>query len=58
MYSLFLASSPKVEGISSQYFIKSAAVASSPESYNEDIARRLWQVSMELTGPGGENGIS
>lgn len=48
--SIFLASSPEVEGVTGKYFIKKAAVASSPESYDEEIARRLWDTSAKLTG--------
>lgn len=48
--SLYLACSPEVEGVSGKYFDKRKAVRSSPASYDEDIARRLWEVSAELTG--------
>jgi NAD(P)-dependent dehydrogenase (short-subunit alcohol dehydrogenase family) len=47
--SIYLASSPEVEQITGKYFIKKSAVASSPESYNEEIAKRLWEVSAKLT---------
>jgi hypothetical protein len=47
---IFLATSPAVEAVTGKYFIKKTAVASSPESYNEDIARRLWSASEELAG--------
>ena len=46
--SIYLASSPEVEAITGKYFIKKRAVASSPESYDEPLARRLWEVSGEL----------
>lgn len=48
--SIFLAASPDVEGITGKYFIKKGEVASSPESYNQEIARRLWDQSLKLTG--------
>jgi len=48
--SIYLASSPEVEGVSGKYFIKKVPVASSTESYNLEIAKRLWDVSLELTG--------
>lgn len=48
--SIYLASSPDVEGVTGKYFIKKAAVASSPESYDLETARRLWEVSAGLTG--------
>jgi retinol dehydrogenase 14 len=47
--SVYLASSPEVEGVSSRYFVKKAETRSSDESYDERIARRLWEVSAELT---------
>lgn len=50
--SIYLASAPEVEGVTGKYFIKKRAVASSPESYDVAIARRLWDVSAHLTGLG------
>ncbi|HJQ71385.1 MAG TPA: SDR family oxidoreductase [Blastocatellia bacterium] len=47
--SIYLASSPEVEGITGKYFDDRRAVRSSPESYDEAIAGRLWQVSERLT---------
>ncbi len=47
---IYLASSPEVESISGKYFVKRRNVVSSEESYNEAIAKKLWQVSAELTG--------
>ena len=48
--SVFLASAPEVEGVSGKYFARRKARRSSPASYDEQAARRLWQVSAELTG--------
>jgi NAD(P)-dependent dehydrogenase (short-subunit alcohol dehydrogenase family) len=48
--SVYLSTSPAVERVSGKYFIKKAPVASSPESSDKDIARRLWKVSEDLTG--------
>jgi NAD(P)-dependent dehydrogenase (short-subunit alcohol dehydrogenase family) len=48
--SIYLAASAEVEGISGKYFVKQKAVESSKDSYDENLARRLWQVSAELTG--------
>jgi NAD(P)-dependent dehydrogenase (short-subunit alcohol dehydrogenase family) len=48
--SIYLASSPDVDGVTGKYFIKKRAVASSPESYDVAIAQRLWEVSSQLTG--------
>ena len=47
--SVYLASSPEVEGVSGKYLIKKAETRSSDESYDEGLARRLWEVSAELT---------
>jgi len=48
--SIYLASSPEVEGVTGKYFVRERAVPSSPESYDEQNSRRLWDVSLELTG--------
>ena len=48
--SIYLASSPEVEGITGQYFVKQKAVQSSQASYDKSTASRLWRVSAELTG--------
>ena len=48
--SIYLATSTEVEGVTSKYFVKCKPVHSSPASYDEEVARRLWQVSAELTG--------
>ena len=47
--SIYLASSPEVEASSGGYFAKKAQARSSDVSYDERIARRLWEVSAELT---------
>ena len=48
--AIYLASSPDVEGVSGKYFShKGVATKSSKLSYDESIARRLWQISAELT---------
>jgi NAD(P)-dependent dehydrogenase (short-subunit alcohol dehydrogenase family) len=47
--SIYLASSPEVEGVSGRYFVKKAEARSSDVSYDERLARRLWKVSAELT---------
>jgi hypothetical protein len=36
--------------VSGRYFVDSAPKASSRRSYDELVARRLWEVSAELTG--------
>jgi len=49
--SIYLACSPEVDGVSGKYFSKKEAVQSSTASYDLEAARRLWQVSLELTDP-------
>jgi NAD(P)-dependent dehydrogenase (short-subunit alcohol dehydrogenase family) len=44
-----LATAPELAGVTGRYFVRDQAVASSPASYDEAAARRLWQVSAELT---------
>lgn len=46
--AIFLASSPVVEGVTGQYFYQKNAVRSSPDSYDETAARRLWAESQAL----------
>jgi len=47
--SIYLASSPDVEGITGKYFVKKQPKKSSNESYNEEYAKRLWEISTEMT---------
>ena len=51
--SLYLASSPEVEGITGKYFVDCKPVPSSPASYDQDAAKRLWRESERLTGLDG-----
>jgi NAD(P)-dependent dehydrogenase (short-subunit alcohol dehydrogenase family) len=46
--SIHVASSPEVANVSGKYFDKCAAVASSPVSYDEEVARALWAASERL----------
>jgi len=48
--SVFLASSPLVEGVSGKYFANKKDKKSAKQSYDESAARRLWDVSAQLTG--------
>lgn len=47
--TIFLAASAEVEGVTGKYFVKRDAVPSSPLSYDTDLAKRLWEVSEQLT---------
>lgn len=53
--SIFLATDPSVAQMSGKYFTKSKAVRSSPVSYDNDIARKLWQISAQITSTGAED---
>jgi len=46
----YLASSPDVEDISGKYFTREKSVQSDPASYILPDARRLWELSAEMTG--------
>jgi len=46
---LYVATSPDLEGVTGKYFTKMHEVKSSPESYDDDSAKRLWQISEQLT---------
>ncbi len=48
--SVYLATSPEVEGVSGQYFVKCKPAKSSAESHDEASAKRLWEISDELVG--------
>lgn len=48
--SVYLATSPEVEGVTGKYFEKSQEKRSSEESHNEADAKRLWEISEEITG--------
>ncbi len=48
--TVHLATSPDVEGITGKYFVKREAVSSSSLSYDEELARRLWEKSGKVTG--------
>ncbi len=48
--SIYLATSPEIEGVSGRFFVKSRPVTSSARSRDPATAERLWQVSEELTG--------
>jgi len=48
--SIFLASSPEVEGVTGHYFANSSPRASNKASYDVSAANRLWEVSATLSG--------
>jgi NAD(P)-dependent dehydrogenase (short-subunit alcohol dehydrogenase family) len=46
--SLYLASSPEIEGMTGKYFVKSVPVRSAPVSYDESLQRQLWKKTTKL----------
>lgn len=48
--SIYLATSPEVEGVTGEYFADKKPVQSSAVSYDLETAKRLWEVSAQLTG--------
>jgi len=46
--SIYLASSPEIEGITGKYFLKSIPVRSALISYDESLQRQLWEESAKL----------
>jgi NAD(P)-dependent dehydrogenase (short-subunit alcohol dehydrogenase family) len=56
--SIYLAASPEAEGITGKYYANCKPVRSSDESYDLEAAKRLWEVSLQLTrelnGPSGK----
>jgi NAD(P)-dependent dehydrogenase (short-subunit alcohol dehydrogenase family) len=46
--SIYLASSPEIEGVTGKYFVKSIPVRSAPISYDETLQRQLWEASAKL----------
>lgn len=48
--SIYLATSPEVEGITGKYFSNQKVANPDPVANDPQIAQRLWEVSAELTG--------
>ena len=48
--SIYLASSPEVDGVTGQFFVNCQSRSSAPQSYDERVQRKLWQVSEQMTG--------
>jgi NAD(P)-dependent dehydrogenase (short-subunit alcohol dehydrogenase family) len=51
--SIYLSSSPEVEGVTGKYFSDCKPEDSSIESYDKTTAERLWRTSLELIGKAG-----
>ena len=48
--SIYLASSPEVEGVTGEYFIKNRPIKPPRNARDPEVARRLWDVSARLCG--------
>jgi NAD(P)-dependent dehydrogenase (short-subunit alcohol dehydrogenase family) len=46
--SIYLASSPEVEGVTGKYFAKSIPIRSAQISYDEHLQHKLWELSAKL----------
>ena len=46
--SIYLASSPRVEGITGKYFYDSRVILTAPQATDMVVARKLWDVSAEM----------
>lgn len=47
---IWMATSPDVEGVTGKYFVRRRETRTSKVSYDEKVARRLWDVSAEMVG--------
>lgn len=48
--TIYLATSPEVEGVTGRYFAKCRPVQPSRRAQDQEVAARLWQTSEEMTG--------
>ena len=48
--SIYLASSPDLDGVTGQYFAKGKPTTANKDAYDTDLTARLWQVSAGLVG--------
>ncbi len=49
--SIYVATSPELEGVTGRYFAKGLEKPSSEESYDESVQKRIWDVAESLLGP-------
>lgn len=47
---VYLATSDEIEAVTGKYFVDGELMPSAPHSYDEAAERRLWELSLELTG--------
>lgn len=48
--SIYLASSPAVEGLSGRYFMDCREAMPAPQARDDEAAKRLWNLSLRMTG--------
>jgi NAD(P)-dependent dehydrogenase (short-subunit alcohol dehydrogenase family) len=48
--SIWLATSPQVEGVTGQYFSKKKAIRAKTLAYSKEALKRLWEISEQMTG--------
>ncbi len=48
--SIYLASSPDLDGVTGQYFAKGRPATANKDAYDTELTARLWQVSADLVG--------
>ena len=48
--NVYLATSPEVAGTTGKYFYRKQIIPASAATQDQELARRLWQISCELTG--------
>jgi retinol dehydrogenase 13 len=46
----YLAAAPELEGVSGRYFNRTHPEKPAPHALDRDVGRRLWEMTMELTG--------
>jgi NAD(P)-dependent dehydrogenase (short-subunit alcohol dehydrogenase family) len=46
--SIYLATSPEVEGITGKYFVNCKVTQPAPQASDKTVARKLWDVSAEM----------
>jgi len=54
--ALYLAADPAVAGINGGYFSKRKMRRPAPQAFDADVQRRLWDISVEITGAGQDTG--
>jgi hypothetical protein len=45
-----LATSPELEGVTGRFYDRQSEAAAHPQAYDAEAQRRLWELSLELTG--------